>query len=168
MKIKIKKHDERSPCCFGAEQECIVKNGNGEPRKMTMKEAYLLPDSLHGFRVYHEGVFREATPVREQVGKRVMYKIKTGQGIVFIATDDHIHPTLDGEKTTEELTKKDFLTINFAVIKDETWEHNINYFVKVNKIKKLKNYEEEYVYSFKMKDEEKPYFTLANGLVTHS
>lgn len=157
-----------SSCCFDGGEKCLVKTKDGHPKKMTLKQAYELPDSENGIGVFHESGFNEATPIRLPSEGHTMYRIKAGSDIEFIATDNHIHPTLDGEKTTEELTKKDFLTINFAATKDENWEHDTNYFVKVNKIEKITNYEEKYVYCFEMKDENNPYFTLANGLVTHN
>lgn len=156
-----------NPCGFDGSDKCIVKKGKSEPRKMTFKEAFSLPNSVYGFRVFHGGKFKEATPIRFLVGENDVYRIRTGQGIEFIASASYMLPTLDGDKTVEELIKKDFLTINFAATKDKDWEHNMNYFVKVNGIEKLKKYDEEYMYTFLVKGEDKSRFTLANGLVTY-
>ena len=45
---------------------------------------------------------------------------------------------------------------------------NGNIYFKITSIKKLEKYDKKYVYCFEMRDKEEPYFTLANGLVTHN
>jgi len=152
---------------FNETVKCIVKNGNNEPKKITIKQAYEMPDSKYGFRVYHEGGFVEGVPVREPISDHIMYRLTGGSGLEFVVTEDHTHLTLDGEKRTDELNWKDFLTINFTATKEEGWDDKVDYYVKINNIEKLKNYEGKYLYSFIMKDDKDPHFTLANGLVTH-
>ncbi len=53
-------------------------------------------------------------------------------------------------------------------IKDVYKFKNGNMYFKINSIKKIENYSEPDVYCFEMKNEDEPYFTLANGLVTHN
>lgn len=43
-----------------------------------------------------------------------------------------------------------------------------NTYFKIKSIEEVDNYEEEFVYCFDMKNEQEPYFTLPNGVVTHN
>ena len=52
--------------------------------------------------------------------------------------------------------------------KDIYKQKNGNYYFKITSIEEIKNYKEKDVYCFEMKNEDEPYFTLPNGLVTHN
>lgn len=43
-----------------------------------------------------------------------------------------------------------------------------NTYIGIKSIEELKDYDKDYVYCFEMKDQDDPYFTLANGIVTHN
>jgi anaerobic ribonucleoside-triphosphate reductase len=45
---------------------------------------------------------------------------------------------------------------------------NGNMYFKINSIKEVDNYSEKDVYCFEMKNEDEPYFTLPNGIITHN
>jgi len=47
-------------------------------------------------------------------------------------------------------------------------KRNGNLYFKVNEVALLKDYNEDVVYCFEMKDKEEPYFTLPNGMITHN
>ena len=45
---------------------------------------------------------------------------------------------------------------------------NGNIYFKIKEIEEVKDYSNEYVYCFHMRNEEEPYFTLPNGIITHN
>ena len=53
-------------------------------------------------------------------------------------------------------------------VKDIYQIHNNGLYFKVKSIRKLNNFNEDFVYCFEMKDKNDPYFTLPNGIHTHN
>ena len=143
-----------SNCCFDGSQECIiVDNGKWIVRKF--KE------------VYNSGIrdvltIRKRKPAKARIirlPKKKLFKILIEGSNTIIATIDHIFPTEIGDKTVEELTTNDYLIREYS---DGT-SKNVRIISKVE-------YEtdDKYVYCFEMEDTTEPYFTLANGIVTHN
>lgn len=144
-----------SNCCFDGNQECIIVDYKNNRIIKTFKEVYDL-----GLRKIN--TIRENKPAAAKIirlPKKKMYVIITEDYDVIKATIDHIFPTKIGDKTVEELTTNDFLIKEF---KDGT-SKNIKIIYKKEYVT-----DDEYVYCFEMADSSKPYFTLANGIVTHN
>ena len=144
-----------SNCCFDGNQECLIVDYKNNRIIKTFKEVYDL-----GLRKIN--TIRENKPAAAKIirlPKKKMYVIITEDYDVIKATIDHIFPTEIGDKTVEELTTNDWLIKEF---KDGT-SKNVKIIYKKEYVT-----DDEYVYCFEMADSSKPYFTLANGIVTHN
>jgi anaerobic ribonucleoside-triphosphate reductase len=148
-----------SSCCFLGEQEADVLDEDG---------AYYIPfkelESVIGkdgkIKVAVEEGYEEAVLVKLPKENKGIYEIITENEKVLKCTDDHIHLLIDDqEKTTTELVIGDKLTTLDS-------ENNV-YFEEIINIKEITT-EDEFVYCFEMSDKYNPYFSLANGIITHN
>lgn len=166
-----------SNCCFSGEQECLVKILN-DPKTITFKELYdMLPDDgKNDIDIYHNGDWVKGKIIR--LPKRPMYKATTINDKEIIVTDNHLSPTLEGDKPTTKLTTDDYLLFDtemssvvqecYAYIKDMDYkQYNNSIYYKIKSIEKIET-EDEYVYCFEMENQDEPYFTLPNGIITHN
>jgi len=96
-------------CCFHPKQKVLVKDS---PTGIKLVEIgdYLERsiDDRQNWRVYHNGSWVKARPVRVPYNRK-WYKITTVNKKEIIVTDDHVHPTLNGDKKTVDLKIGDYL-----------------------------------------------------------
>jgi anaerobic ribonucleoside-triphosphate reductase len=103
--------DSLSSCCFSKDQKTLTKSSNGV-NYMTFEELYnsKYVETKRNFTIYHNGSWASGKCVK--VDKREMYKIETSNNKEIIVSEDHINPTLEGDKKTNILTTDDYLLFN--------------------------------------------------------
>ena len=164
-----------SNCCFYGDEDIMYKTTYRADLVISSFEK--LYESFKGKFIYVLSLnnqWKKARPVR--LTGRDLYKITISNGKTVILTDNHINPTLDGDKVTTDLTEEDWLRFNphHTIIFDDDYKETE--FIKGDdgdiyyKISSIEKFEEEvpYVYCVEVEDSLSPYFTLANGLVTHN
>lgn len=100
-----------SNCCFSGNQKVLTKSSNGAILS-TFKELYESPyrETKRNFTIFHNGNWVQGRTIR--LNKRDMYKVVTANNKELIMTDNHITPTIDGDKPTSELTTDDYVMFN--------------------------------------------------------
>lgn len=107
-----------SNCCFSGDQMCLTKSSDGI-NYMSFEELY---DAQNGdFKIFHNGRWVDGRIIR--LPKRKMYKIVTSNNKELYVTDNHIFPTLDGDKKVSDLTTNDYLVSNCEVL-DAVSDHD--------------------------------------------
>lgn len=122
-----------SNCCFDGSQLCLTKNENGV-HLMTFKELYEAKYDEYkvNLSVFHNGNWVRGKVIR--LPKRRMYKVTTANKKVMLATDNHLFPTLDGDKQVEDITTDDYIMFNNVALeglysKDENLGYAEGYLV---------------------------------------
>jgi hypothetical protein len=104
--------DSLASCCFDENQMILMKSSEGV-HHMSFKEFKnsKYNDTKRNHTIFHNGSWVKGKLV-ELDANRDMYKITTANNKEIIVSDNHIHPTLYGDKTTSELTIEDLLLFN--------------------------------------------------------
>lgn len=146
-----------SNCCFDGSQVCIVRKFNMRCY-LSFEQLYNTVGEDKTIEIFHKGDWKNGKVVR--LPGRKMYKIKMISNRIITVTDNHLNPTIDGDKPTTALTTDDYLLCDFLDMSG----------LQYDKIKSIEEIPEipEYVYCFEMENQEEPYFTLANGIITHN
>lgn len=101
-----------SSCCFDGKQKVLVKNSNGVYLE---KIEDIIDGKYEEYRknltIFHNGSWVKAKPVKINK-KHKMFKITTENNKTIFVTDNHINPTIDGDKETKYLTTNDYLMFN--------------------------------------------------------
>ena len=150
-----------SSCCFDGSQECIVRTSMGQ-QKINFEKLYTfaLKTRQETFEVLYKDKWKLGKLIC--LKGRTSYKIVTQNDRTLIATDNHLHPTKGWKnKPTTELTTEDYL------IYCDFDNPSVELYDKIVSITKLSEIP-KYVYCFEMQDKKEPYFTLANGIITHN
>lgn len=123
-----------SNCCFAGDQMCLTKNGE-HVHLMTFRELY---ESEYCYKkhltIYHNGSWVPGKVIR--VPKKKMFKIVTSNKKEMIVTEDHVFPTLSGDKRADKLTTEDYLMANCRPLdacsrKDMKLTHEQGYLIGV-------------------------------------
>lgn len=103
--------DSLASCCFSGKQMCLSKSSEGV-NLMTFEDLYNAnyDECKKNFTVFHNGSWVNGKVIR--LPKRPMYKIVTANKKEMVVTDNHIFPTLKGDKRADELTTEDLLLFN--------------------------------------------------------
>lgn len=103
--------DSLASCCFDGEQICLTKSSNGV-NYMTFEELYnsSYNETKRNFTVFHNGSWVDGKIIKTD--KRPMYKIVTENKKELLVTDNHIFPTLRGDKKVRDITVDDYLLFN--------------------------------------------------------
>lgn len=100
-----------SNCCFDGSQMILTKSSDGikyDTIKNTISGPY--KNYRTNLTVFHNGSWCKAKCVT--LPKRDLYKVTTSNNKEIIVTDNHINPTLDGNKQTVDLSTEDYLLFN--------------------------------------------------------
>ena len=107
-----------SNCCFDENQLGLIKivDEKTEVHVLPFKKLYeeysnKEVDIFHGDKWVRGKIIRTSP--------KQLYKIKTDNNKELLATEDHIHVTLNGNKTSKELTENDYLKVNINVLKED-------------------------------------------------
>lgn len=144
--------DALASCCFSKDQKVLTRLGSNVI-EMTFEEAFKNKIT----ETYYKGNWVKADVVRTKAKK--MFEIVTEDNDVMIVSEDHLNCTLVGDKRTQYLTTEDSLLL------DETNSDKKS--VKIKSIKEAE-YKDEFMYCFEMKNQNEPYFTLPNNIITHN
>lgn len=142
-----------SNCCFSGSQNVSVKIDG----KIITKSFRKLYDENKDdeILVSYKNEWNKGKVIR--LDPKPMYYIETRHGDCIITTFDHINVTSRGDVPTNKLTVSDSLAV---------WKNNDVEYHEISSIERVDN--ENYSYCFEMEDDAQPYFTLANGVITHN
>ena len=102
-----------SSCCFDGNQEVLIRSSNGV-ELLPFKDVKFTDDDggkRKNLTVYHNGSWLRGKLVKTEYNDK-MYKVVTANNKVLNMTKDHISVTLDGDKTSEQLTSEDYIAFN--------------------------------------------------------
>jgi anaerobic ribonucleoside-triphosphate reductase len=153
--------DALASCCFDGSQKVKVQYDEAgvvvKPIKKIVDAD--LAGEIHNLKVFSNGTFKAAKSVK--LPKKKMYKVvlNDGKRTTILETEDHINVTKRGDIATKDLE-----------LTDEVRMNDVNSVKCYCDIESIKPYEtkDEYVYCFQMVDDTDPYFSLANGVITHN
>lgn len=101
--------DSLASCCFDGKQKCLTKSSDGV-NYMTFKEFYNAPYSIkRNLTIFHNGNWVKGKAIRIESKGHQMYEIVTANNKRMIVTDNHLFPTLSGDKRADALTTDDYL-----------------------------------------------------------
>lgn len=104
-----------SSCCFDKNQMVLAKSSNSGVIFDTFKnieEMKPYDDYKKNFTIYHNGSWVRGNLVKVPRGDKKLYKVITMNNKEINVTEDHINVTLDGDKSTTELTTNDYLAFS--------------------------------------------------------
>lgn len=112
--------DSLASCCFGGSQTTLTRTPSGGVKLMSFEDLYNAPynTSKNNLRIFHNGSWVGGKVVR--MPSREMYKITTVNNKTMYVTDNHIHPTVNGDKSTAMLTTDDYLLVNNMALESVT------------------------------------------------
>lgn len=157
-----------SNCCFTGDTLIKIYDIEDEfdPYVTSFKSAWQLYGSDTDIGIFNRGNFYRGKIIR--LPGRPLYEIKV-DGKYIKCTDNHLWPVvIKGKNDSETLTTKSTCNIhegeflskwNFETESEELVE--IEYCRPIDQV-------EKFVYCFQMADDDYPWFTLANGIVTHN
>jgi len=99
----------KSMCCFDGSQEVLVKQYGYKPVILPFSEVYDRFHKNNTLPVFHNGGWNKARVIKIKTNSNKMYRVVTMNNKQLLVTDNHLHPTLDGLKRTDELNTSDFL-----------------------------------------------------------
>jgi anaerobic ribonucleoside-triphosphate reductase len=147
-----------SSCCLAGYQNVVYETSEGQfVGEISAAVNNQIVNKSKIFKIYYNGGMRNAKPVKIPFYGKKMFHVETVGGICLDVTNDHFNPTKNGDKLTTNLTTDDCLKI----------ENKIFCYDKIKSIEEVE-YDDSFVYCFEMEDKSAPYFTLANGIVTHN
>ena len=102
--------DSLASCCFSGEQKCLTKSSNGV-NWLNFEELYKASsdEAKRNFTIFHNGNWVQGKPIRLKKENKKMFKVVTVNNKELLVTNDHIFPTLFGDKKVEDLTNEDYL-----------------------------------------------------------
>ena len=107
-----------SSCCFSPDTKILAKSSSGAYH-MPIKEFHELPynEMKANCTVFHNGSWVRAKSIKLPAD-RPMYEIITTNNKKVVCTDNHIFPTLSGDKEAKDLTSNDYLLFNTRALHD--------------------------------------------------
>lgn len=168
--------DSLASCCFSKDTKVLWKDADGQERTTSFEEFYnYYCDKDKPAKVYRNGEWHECDAVK--LPSCPMYDVVVDDGAQICMTYNHINPVADSTgkvslKQTSELKVGDGLMFeNMANRQPETTYVNGVPTSRFGVKKIVKIAASDYngdVYCVSMQDQRYPYFTLANGLITHN
>lgn len=112
-----------SNCCFGGDQLTLTKIGDNV-NYMNFRKLFnkYCNEQLE---IFHEGQWLPGRVIR--LPRRKMFKITTENKKEFIVTDNHIFPTLKGDRLAINLTTDDVLIFNKSILDGDGTNNNLGY-----------------------------------------
>lgn len=97
-------------CCFTGDTEVLWRSTDAGVNRSTFEEVWDEPKSRkHNFKVFHNGSWVEATPIRLPSSGHKMYKIVLANKKELVVTDNHLFPTLYGDVRADEISENDYI-----------------------------------------------------------
>lgn len=103
-------------CCFSKDTKVLWKNSYDGVKCTTLEELHNTKWEPYkkNLKIFHNGSWIKGKSIK--LPCRDMYKVITYNNKEFYMTDNHINVTLNGEKSTSELTTNDYLLFNTQVL----------------------------------------------------
>lgn len=98
-----------SSCCLSKNTKVLVKSTNGVLYD-TIENIHNL--NYENFTIYHNGSWVKGKSIKVQGNTKQLFKITTMNNKEIIVTNDHINPTLNGDKLTTDLSTLDYILFN--------------------------------------------------------
>ena len=108
--------DSLSSCCFSKDTLVMWKFG-GTIRLTTFDTMFEAAGEDGTIQIYHEGKWKNAKPIRLDSEGHRMFSVMFNNGKSVIMTDNHLTPTKNGDKRTDELTTKDYVFFSQKILK---------------------------------------------------
>ena len=117
--------DSLSSCCFDENEMCLSRSSN-VINYMTFKELYKskYDDTKQNFKIFHNGSWVDGKLIKIDKNQKRMFKVITINNKEIIVTENHIHPTFLGDKSTIDLTPNDYILFNNSKL-DPISEQNL-------------------------------------------
>lgn len=147
-----------SSCCFTGDTLVFIRTDSYSPAQAcTLKAAY---ENYAAVEVFHKSTWYSAKPIRVLRGNKKLFSITLQNGTKFTATEDHLCVVkYQGD------VRADALEVGFPIVVDQTYlRHSTSEIVDIQILQD----KPKYVYCLEMKDSTYPYFSLANGIITHN
>ena len=97
-------------CCFTGDTEVLWRSTDAGVNRSTFEEVWDEPKSRkHNFKVFHNGSWVEAMPIRLPSSGHKMYKIVLANKKELVVTDNHLFPTLYGDVRADEISENDYI-----------------------------------------------------------
>lgn len=167
--------DSLASCCFAPTTTVLIKNTDGDTFRMPLKEVYR---SYHDKQIYTTYGGHQVPVTVMRAPGRLMYAIYLrGEPDPIECTDNHIQPTQRGDVPTCDLHKGDYLLYDRLHVPERNlydFTSNIthlldkNEMIYIEKVEPQKYNSYEQVYCLTRNEDELPYFTLPNGIITHN
>lgn len=104
--------DSVASCCFSKDQKILWKSSTAGVQLTTFEEFEKLPynSTKENIKFFHNGSWIKGKVIT--LPNRPLYEIITANNKKILVTDNHLNPTLSGDKKTTDLTTDDYLLFN--------------------------------------------------------
>lgn len=103
-------------CCFDENQKVLFRSSNGGVKLCSFKEYFSIPrKDADNPKVFHNGFWVPFKRVTVPYSEKYL-KIKTANKKEIIVTKDHLHPTLNGDVSSDKLAVGDYLMFNCRAV----------------------------------------------------
>lgn len=159
-----------SNCCFAGSQEVIVKFGDGEATTLSFKELCeeKYAEARKKLFVRYKGYWCQCKAVK--LPARPFYKVITNNHDEMIVTDNHIVPVIGGDLRTTDLAIGDGILYDLDCCAQKGGieiDSGGRLYSMIKSIEPV-DIDDKFCYCLEMYDKDDPYFTLANGIITHN
>lgn len=114
-----------SNCCFDGKQHGLIKSNN-IVYNLPFNELYnMFGANNQTIQIYHDGSWVNGRVIRTDA--KQLYKIITEDNRELYATEDHIHVTSNGNKTSQKLSTNDYLKVSTKSLEMEDNNDNGSY-----------------------------------------
>ena len=111
--------DSLASCCFSKDTKVLWRSSHMGVNLTTLEELHNIKWEPHkkNLSVFHNGSWVRGKSIK--LSNRPMYKVTTYNNKEYMMTDNHISITLQGEKTTDQLTTDDYLMFNTQIMQED-------------------------------------------------
>lgn len=124
--------DSLSSCCFSGDQEILWRSSGKGVQRCTFEEFADLSygDNKRNFTVFHNGSWVKGKLVRLPAAGHQMYKIVTANNKEVVVTENHLFPTLFGDKRADDISTDDYIMFSTGILNpvghnEDTYERGV-------------------------------------------
>jgi intein/homing endonuclease len=105
--------DSLASCCFDGSQKVLTRSSKGV-NYMSFEDFHnaKYDDIKRNLKIFHNGSWVQGKSIKLDGSNKKLYKVITANNKEIIVTDDHLNPTLIGDKYSSKLTTDDYLAFN--------------------------------------------------------
>jgi anaerobic ribonucleoside-triphosphate reductase len=109
--IFVSEGNKFASCCFRGDQKVLIRNSKSGELLTSIKEVIQDIPNNGNTSIFHNGFWKKFKKVEVDYHND-WYEIITENGKKLVCTEDHLHPTLKGTKTSIALKEEDYLLFN--------------------------------------------------------